>query len=187
MASSTPISLTGAAGRYAQALYAYAEDTGHLPAVITNLARFAALIDAAPDLARALASPLIPAAQSRAALTDIIRAQHLGDVAHRLVGVLLANRRLALLRPVLGAFAVLVAEKRGIVTADVTTAHAMTEVQEQSLRARLIELGYGNVHIERHIDPTLLGGLVLRIGARLFDSSLKSRLNRLQFAMKGAA
>ncbi len=187
MASAAPIALTGAAGRYAQALYAYAEDTGHLPAVIANLERFAAVIDSSPDLSRLLASPLVPAAQAREALDAIIRRDELGDVAHRLVGVLIANRRLALLRAVLAAFNALVAAKRGIVTAEVTTAHPMTEVQEQQLRARLIALGYGNVRIERSIDPSLLGGLVLRVGARLFDSSLKSRLNRLQFAMKGAA
>jgi F-type H+-transporting ATPase subunit delta len=60
-------------------------------------------------------------------------------------------------------------------------------VQRQNLRARLIEAGYGNVNIVEQVDPSLLGGLVIKIGARLYDTSLKSRLQRLQFAMKGAA
>jgi len=69
----------------------------------------------------------------------------------------------------------------------VETAHPLTDVQEQQLRARLIEAGYGNVNIVKQVDPTLLGGLVVKIGARLYDTSLKSRLQRLQYAMKGAA
>jgi F-type H+-transporting ATPase subunit delta len=101
--------------------------------------------------------------------------------------VVAANRRLAALQGIIAAFAALVAAKRGVVVAQVETAHALTDVQEQQLRARLIEAGYGNVNIVKKVDPSLLGGLVVRIGARLFDSSLKSRLQRLQYAMKGAA
>lgn len=74
-----------------------------------------------------------------------------------------------------------------MVTAHVETAHALTDLQRQQLRARLIEAGYGNVNIVETVDPTLLGGLVVKIGARLYDTSLKSRLQRLQYAMKGAA
>ena len=67
------------------------------------------------------------------------------------------------------------------------SAHPLTDVQREQLRARLIEAGYGNVNIQEAVDPSLLGGLVVRIGARLYDTSLKSRLQRLQYAMKGAA
>ena len=97
------------------------------------------------------------------------------------------NRRLGALRQIVGAFGALVADKRGIVTAHVASAHPLSDVQRQQLRARLIEAGYGNVNINEQVDPGLLGGLVLKIGARLYDTSLKSRLQRLQFAMKGAA
>ena len=98
-----------------------------------------------------------------------------------------SNRRLSALRSIVNAFAALVAQKRGIIIAEVTSAHALTDVQENQLRARLIEAGYGQVNIQKHIDPSLLGGLVVKIGARLYDTSLKSRLQRLQYAMKGAA
>jgi F-type H+-transporting ATPase subunit delta len=67
------------------------------------------------------------------------------------------------------------------------TAHPLSDLQRQQLLARLIEAGYGNVNIAEAVDPTLLGGMVVNIGARLYDTSLKSRLQRLQFAMKGAA
>ena len=75
----------------------------------------------------------------------------------------------------------------GIVTAHVLSAHPLNDVQRQALRARLIEAGYSNVNIDEQVQPDLLGGLVVRIGARLYDTSLKSRLQRLQYAMKGAA
>jgi F-type H+-transporting ATPase subunit delta len=90
------------------------------------------------------------------------------------------------LRVIVAAFAALVAERRGQVTAHVASAHALSMVQREALRARLIEAGYGQVNIEEQVDRSLLGGLVVRIGARLFDSSVKSRLQRLQYAMKGA-
>ena len=71
--------------------------------------------------------------------------------------------------------------------AEVTSAHPLSDVQEQQLRARLIEAGYGQVNIAKKVDESLLGGLIVKIGARLYDTSIKSRLQRLQYAMKGAA
>jgi len=103
------------------------------------------------------------------------------------VGVVAANRRLKALREIVSAFAALVALRRGVITAHVASAHPLNDVQRQSLRARLIEAGFGNVDIHERVEPDLLGGLVVRIGARLFDASLKSRLQRLQYAMRGAA
>ena len=103
------------------------------------------------------------------------------------VGVVAANRRLRNLREIVRAFAALVAQRRGIITAHVASAHPLNDVQRQQLRARLIEAGYGNVNILESVEPDILGGLVVRIGARLYDTSLKSRLQRLQYAMKGAA
>ena len=91
------------------------------------------------------------------------------------------------LRSIIAAFSGLVADKRGVVVAEVETAHPLTDLQEQQLRARLIEAGYGRVNIVKRVDPSLLGGLVVKVGARLYDTSLKSRLQRLQYAMKGAA
>ena len=104
-----------------------------------------------------------------------------------------AMRRLPAIRPVgalrgiVAGFATLVAQKRGVVVATVVSAHPLTTVQREQLRARMIEAGYGSVNIQDSVDPSLLGGLVVRIGARLYDTSLKSRLQRLQYAMKGAA
>jgi ATP synthase F1 delta subunit len=116
-----------------------------------------------------------------------LTAEYCKETITDFVGVVTSNRRLSALRSIVNAFAALVAQKRGIIIAEVTSAHALTDVQENHLRARLIEAGYGQVNIQKHIDPSLLGGLVVKIGARLYDTSLKSRLQRLQYAMKGAA
>lgn len=145
------------------------------------------LIDNNPDLRRLLYSPLIDLNLARTVLRDALASQGFGKIVLDFTGVVVNNRRLRSLRSIVGAFSALVAQKRGVVVAEVETAHQLTDVQEQQLRARLIEAGYGNVNIIKKVDPSLLGGLVVRIGARLYDSSLKSRLQRLQYAMKGAA
>ncbi len=177
----------GLAGRYAQALYAYASDTNDLDTVVDQMSALGRLIDDSPDLRRLLASPVIDLDTAKLALRGVMEGQGFGKTVIDFAGVVAANRRLAALRHIVATFAALVAEKRGVVVAHVETAHPLSAVQEQQLRARLIECGYGNVDINKKVDPALLGGLVLRIGARLFDSSLKSRLQRLQYAMKGAA
>ncbi|MBV9749163.1 MAG: F0F1 ATP synthase subunit delta [Acetobacteraceae bacterium] len=181
------VSTGGPAGRYAAALYAYADEQHALDATVEQMEALGRLIDESPDLRRLLQSPLIDVNQARAAALAVMDEQGFGKIVRDFVGVIASNRRLGLLRAIVAAFSTLVAEKRGVVTAEVTSAHPLTELQEQQLRARLIEAGYGNVNIVKSVDPSLLGGLVVSVGARLYDSSLKSRLQRLQYAMKGAA
>lgn len=184
----TSISTTGGvAERYATALYGIAEDERQLDAVIDQMTGLGRLIDENADLRRLLASPLVDMKTATRALREALAEQGFGKVVQDFVGVVATNRRLPALRSITTAFAALVAQKRGVVVAQVETAHPLTDVQEQQLRARLIEAGYGRVEIVKRVDPSLLGGLVLRIGARLYDTSLKSRLQRLQYAMKGAA
>ena len=147
----------------------------------------AKLIDASADLRRLVGSPLIDVVTAQKALRAALESQGFGKIVLDFVGVVVSNRRMGALTSICAAFAALVAEKRGVVVAQVESAHPLTDVQEQALRARLIEAGYGNVNIVKKVDPSLLGGLVVKIGSRLFDTSLKSRLQRLQYAMKGAA
>jgi F-type H+-transporting ATPase subunit delta len=177
----------GLADRYAAALYAYADENHALDTVVSQMEDLGRLIDSSADFRRLLASPLIDVNTATAAAQAVLTTEGFGEEVRRFVGVISANRRLRVLRDVVGAFATLVAERRGIVTAHVVSAHPLNDVQRQQLRARLIEAGYGNVNIDERVDGDLLGGLVVRIGARLYDTSLKSRLQRLQYAMKGAA
>ena len=177
----------GVADRYAAALYSLASDRQQLDDTVQQMDRLGRTIDASPELRRLLDSPLIDVQTAQSATRAVLEAEGFGKLVQDLVGVVVANRRQRALRGIVRAFAALVAEKRGVVVAHVQSAHPLTDVQEQQLRARLIEAGYGNVDIQKSVDPALLGGLVVRVGARLFDSSLKSRLQRLQYAMKGAA
>lgn len=177
----------GLADRYAAALYAHADDQNALDAVVSEMEALGRMIDSSADLRRLLESPLIDVNQSTQAMLAVLSQQGFGKPVRDFVGVVASNRRLRSLREIVRAFAALVAERRGIITAHVASAHPLTDVQRQQLRARLIEAGYGNVNINEEVQPDLLGGLIVRIGARLYDTSLKSRLQRLQYAMKGAA
>jgi F-type H+-transporting ATPase subunit delta len=177
----------GLADRYAAALYAHADEQGALDAVVAEMEALGRLIDQSADLRRLLASPLIDVNQQQKAALAVLEQQGFGKPVRDFVGVVAANRRLAALPAIVRAFAALVADRRGIITAHVVSAQALSDVQRQQLRARLIEAGYGNVNIHESVDADLLGGMTVRVGARLYDTSLKSRLQRLQYAMKGAA
>lgn len=187
VASGTTTQGGGLSGRYAAALYAQADETRALDETVEQMAALGRLIDESAPFRRLLADPALDADSLRNAAFAVLESQGFGKLVHDFVGVVANNRRLPALRQFVAAFAALVAEKRGVVVAQVTTAHAMSAVQREQLRARLIESGYGQVEINETVDPSLLGGIVVRIGARLYDTSIKSRLQRLQYAMKGAA
>ncbi len=192
MATDTTVSIgashaSGLAGRYATALYGHADEAHALDPVVSEMEALGRLIEESADFRRLIESPLIDVNAARDAALAVLVAQGFGEIVRNFVGVVITNRRLRDLPAFVHAFAALVAEKRGVVIAHVTAAHPLTEVQAQALRARLIEAGYSNVRLIPEVDPSLLGGLVVRIGTRLYDSSLKSRLQRLQYAMKGAA
>ena len=177
----------GLPGRYAAALYDLADERRELDTVVGEMEALGRLIDQSPPFRRLLTSPLVDVTQARTAAEAVLKEQGFGKTVSDFVGVIANNRRLAVLRTIVAAFSTLVASKRGVVTATVASAHPLSDVQREQLRARLIEAGFGNVNIQETVDPALLGGLVVRVGARLYDTSLKSRLQRLQYAMKGAA
>jgi F-type H+-transporting ATPase subunit delta len=177
----------GLADRYAAALYAHADDEGALDAVVSEMDGLGHLIEDSADFRRLIESPLIDVTLGTKAALAVLEQQGFGKLVRDFVGVVSANRRLRALPEIVAAFASLVADRRGIITAQVASAQPLNDLQRQQLRARLIESGYGNVNIQERIQPDLLGGLVVRIGARLYDTSLKSRLQRLQYAMRGAA
>jgi len=176
----------GLADRYAAALYDLAHDDGKLDETVAEMERLGALIRENVSFRLLVTSPLIDIKQALAASRAALESQGYSPIIVRFVAVVASNRRLNQLGAFVTAFAALVARKRGVVTAQVSTAHALAAVQREQLRARLIEAGYGRVNIEEQVDKTLLGGLVLKIGARLYDNSIKSRLQRLQYVLKGA-
>jgi F-type H+-transporting ATPase subunit delta len=177
----------GVAQRYALALLELAKDKKTVDAVAAEVENLAALVREDAGFRAFIADPRLgAAAQRNGAFAVLDRARVGGDVKN-LVGVLISNRRLSALAEVLSAFGALLAEQRGQQTAEVVTAHPLTATQRTQIAARLTEAGYSNVRLTETVDASILGGLIVKIGSRLYDTSIKSRLQRLSYAMKGAA
>ena len=134
-----------------------------------------------------MGDPRLDAAAQRKGAFAILDRAGIGAEVRNLVGVLIGNRRLSQLPQVAAAFGAQLAERRGQQTAVVTSAYALSDTQRAQIAARLMEAGYSGVRLQEQVDPSILGGLIVRIGSRLYDNSIKSKLQRLQYAMKGAA
>lgn len=183
---------TGLAARYAQALLSLADDArrtdvGALDRIAADIDRLFALWRDDGTFRAFVADPRIDAAAQKRGAFAILEQAGIGTEVRNFVGVLIANRRLPALPEVAAAFGALLAERRGQQTAEVTSAHALTDVQRAAITARLTDAGYSGVRLVEHVDASILGGLIVRIGSRLYDNSIKSKLQRLQYAMKGAA
>ncbi|MFT8243645.1 F0F1 ATP synthase subunit delta [Roseomonas sp. BN140053] len=178
---------TGLAQRYAQALLDLARERKQVDAVAADMDTLFALWRDDASFQAFVSDPRLDSTAQRNGAFAVLERAGLGGDVRNLVGVLVNNRRLGVLPQVASAFGALLAEQRGQQTAEVTTAHPLTATQRTQIAARLTEAGYSNVRLVEHLDPSLLGGLVLKIGSRLYDTSIKSRLQRLSYAMKGAA
>lgn len=183
---------TGLADRYALALLGLADDmrqseTGALDRIATDLEGVLDLWRHDQGFRFFVADPRLAAVDQRNGAFAILERASIGTEVRNLVGVLITNRRLGQLAAVAAAFGVKLAERRGQQVAEVITAHALTDTQRAQITARLTEAGYSGVRLRETLDTTILGGLIVRIGSRLYDNSIKSKLQRLQYAMKGAA
>ncbi len=176
-----------AAGRYALAAYSIAEDSHGVDAAVLAFENLGKLIEASADFRRLIESPLIDARHASAAAIAVLKAEGFGTLATNTVGALAANRRLKLLPEVVKSIAAIHAAKQGISSVAVTSANPLTGAERDALKAKLAQSGHGAITLHETVDPSILGGLIIKIGSRLYDTSLKSRLQRLQHAMKGAA
>jgi len=192
LASQGGAPVTGYAERYALALLSLADDArAQDPAAID---RISGDVDTVMDLWRAdasfrafVADPRLDTTAQRNGAFAILERAGTGTEIHNLVGVMIANRRLSALPLVAQAFGAALAARRGQQVAEVASAHPLSDTQRAQLTARLTEAGYSGVKLRESVDPALLGGLVVRIGSRLYDNSIRSKLQRLQYAMKGTA
>jgi F-type H+-transporting ATPase subunit delta len=177
--------VSGVAGRYATALFGLAKDGKAIDAVAADLGKLASALESSADLVRLTTSPTIKRAQTVTGITAVAKSMGLSDLTTRFLGVLGQNRRLADLPAAIRGFTALAAEHRGEATATVTSAHPLTEAQSAALNKKL-KAGLGrDVFIDARVDPSLLGGLVVKVGSKMIDSSLKSKLEQLSLAMKG--
>jgi F-type H+-transporting ATPase subunit delta len=184
VASESPI-LTGLAGRYATALYELADEAKALDQVAGDLAQLKSTVGESADLQRLISSPLIPRDQQQKAMTAIVEKLAVGDLTRRFVGMIARNRRLFSLPQIIDAFTALLAHHRGEIAAVVTSAKALTPPQAESVSNALRAAVGKKVMVSLNVDPKILGGLKVKVGSRLVDASLASKLQRLQLAMKG--
>lgn len=173
------------AGRYAVALFELAAEQGSVSAVESDLGTLLAALAESPDFAAVTTNPQLDRGARGAAVAAV--AQHLGlaPLTTSFLGVLAGNRRLAALPDMIRAFQAIAAAQRGEVTAEVASAHPLSEEQLAAIKDRLTARQGRTVKLRTKTDPDLLGGLVVTIGSQRIDGSIRTRLNTLATAMKG--
>jgi F-type H+-transporting ATPase subunit delta len=175
----------GLSGRYATALFDLAIERKSLDSVLASLATLADGLSSSDDLKTLTTSPMVSRAQAAAGIGAIADAMALDALTSNFLGVLAANRRLASLPAIIRDVRALAAARRGEVTARVTSAHPLSKAQQSALVKKL-KAGLGReVSLDITLDPAILGGLVVRIGSRMIDSSIRTRLDQLGQALKG--
>jgi len=179
---------TGVAGRYANALFELADNAKSLDQVAQDLTTFRKMAGDSADLARLIASPVIGRALQSKALLAVLDAAGITGLTRNFIGTVAANGRARELVAMASAFLAELASRRGETTVAVTSAVPLSPAQLQQLNDALRSvLGSNKVSIDARVEPDILGGLVVKVGSRLFDSSIRSKLQRLQLAMKGVA
>jgi F-type H+-transporting ATPase subunit delta len=175
-----------AADRYASALFDLAREGRQIDAVEKDLAGFQTLLDGNPDLVRLVRSPVFSSDEQGKALNAILAKTGASPLSTNFLKLLAKNRRLFIVSDVIKSFRGIAARERGEVSAEVTSAHALTAEQMNALRDTLKASSQGkSVNIQAKVDPTILGGLIVKMGSRMVDSSLKTKLSSLKVAMKG--
>jgi len=178
-------SLSGLAGRYALALIDLADEKKELDGVAQDLQRVKAAIAESEDLRRLIRSPLFTRGQQRKAMGALLK--HLGvtGLTKNFILLVTQNRRLFALPGMIEAYLQELARRRGEVTARVVSAHALSDAQQKALHDALKGAVGAKVQVDLEVDPGLIGGLIVKVGSRMIDNSLRSKLQRLQIAMKG--
>ena len=176
---------SGAAGRYAVALFALAEESSGEEIIAADLGRLKALLDESDEFKQLVESPIIDGKQRRKAVALVAQTLSLHRLVANFIGVLAVNGRLDKLSVAITGFEKLAAAKRGEVSATVVSATALTEEQLSDLGVKLNAIAGRDVKFETEVDEELLAGLVVRIGSRVVDSSLRTKLENLKLSMKG--
>jgi F-type H+-transporting ATPase subunit delta len=181
------IRVTGMAGRYAQALFALAQETGTTEGVAAVLAAFAEMADASVDLQRFIKSPVFSAEEQVKALDAILAKAEISGIAANFLKLVASKRRLFAIFDMIRDFNLLNDARKGINRANVTVAEPLKPEHVEALRAALAEVcGGGEVGITLKVDPAIIGGLIVQLGSRMVDSSLRTKLNTIRARMKEA-
>lgn len=184
MATSTgPAS--GLAERYAGALYELADEAKTLDQVADDLRALKGMFADSEDFRRLVRSPVLKREDQERAIAAVASAADAQPMTVNFLRLVARNRRLFALGEMIDMYLSILATRRGEVQAKVTAAHPLSDDQISRLEAALREVAGAKVTLEAHVDQSLLGGLVVQLGSRMYDSSLRTKLQRLQSAMKG--
>ena len=174
------------AGRYATALFELALEANAVEAVKADLDRFDALVAESADLNRLVRSPVFSAEEQVQALSVVLDRVGISGLAANFFKLVAANRRLFAVHDMIKAFRALIAQHKGEATAAVTVAEPLKDQHVDALRAALKSVTGKDVDLDIKIDPAIIGGLVVKLGSRMVDSSLRTKLNGIKHAMKEA-
>jgi len=183
--ATTDQSQSGVAGRYARALFDLATEHKAVADVASALSSFQGLIDESEDLQRLMRSPVFKSEDQSAAIEAIAAKAGIKGLALNFLKVMGGNRRLAAVPSAISAFNTLVSQSKGEATAEVTSAEKLSAKQLADLKAALKAATGSDVAIDTKVDPAILGGLIVKVGSRMMDNSLRTKLNSLKAAMKG--
>jgi F-type H+-transporting ATPase subunit delta len=173
------------AARYATALFELADSKKALDAVAGDLNALQKMIADSADLRSMMSSPILDRAAQTKAMVAIVKAAGFNELSQRFAGLIAQNRRLFAMPAIIKAFLKLLADRRGEMTAEVTAARTLTPDQQAAVAEAIRKAVGSKVSINVKVDPSLLGGLIVQVGSRMIDSSLKTKLQKLQLAMKG--
>ena len=177
-------SISAVAERYAGSLHELAAEANSIDMVEKDLAGFETLLNESADLSRLIRSPVFSAGEQSKAIAAVLDKAGIAGLTGNFLRVVAKNRRLFALPAIIKAFRRIAAEARGETSAEVTSAHALTPKQENELKATLKGVAGKDVSIALTVDPSLLGGLVVKMGSRQIDTSLKTKLASLKLALK---
>ncbi len=183
MAGEEPI-ISGMAGRYANALFELALEQKNIDAVKNDLERFDALVASSPDLTRLVRSPVFTAEEQFTALSAVLDKAEIKGLAAKFLKLVASNRRLFAVRDMVRAFRALVARHKGEVAAEVTVAEELKDQHLDALKTALKGVTGKDVDLNVKVDPTIIGGLIVKLGSRMVDTSLRTKLNSIKHAMK---
>lgn len=177
--------VSGLAGRYATALFDLADQQQALDAVAGDLIKLRQMIEESPELARLISSPVLSRDAQARTMAALAEKAELSTTVRNFIGVVAQNRRLFSLTGIIKGFLGLLAARRGEVTAEVTAAQALTKGQLTAINEQLNRAIGSKVAVDVRVDPAIIGGLVVKVGSRMVDGSLRTKLTRLQLAMRG--
>ncbi len=183
MAQSSSL-ISGVAKRYAGSLFDLAAESKSVAAVEKHMASLEAMIAGSTDFQRLIKSPVFSAEDQQRAVSAIAAKAGITGLTANFLNVVAGNRRLFALPGIIKSFAEIAAAARGEVAADVTSAHELSAAQQNELAATLKDVVGKDVAINLTVDPSILGGLIVKIGSRQIDTSLQTKLNSMKLALK---